>query len=127
MDADGNGRGSWTGKHTFGTIAITVLIVIVSILYINWESLLKFLSFQKDVLPLPQGTALLMWGFNMVALAVLALIIGQGITGRWSGVLIDNRNRMTLSRFQILVWTVVIVSGWGAAALWNIANRDALK
>jgi DNA polymerase family B len=32
--------------------------------------------------------------------------------GRWAGILIDERKVMTLSRFQIIMWTVIILSAY---------------
>jgi hypothetical protein len=47
-------------------------------------------------------------------------IIGHGWTGRWLGVLIDNRNRMSLARLQVLAWTVVLLPAILAACVANI-------
>ncbi len=54
----------------------------------------------------------------MVAFAVLA---GYGATGHWRGILIDSRNKMSLSRLQILVWTLIVLSALLTAILTNIA------
>lgn len=49
------------------------------------------------------------------------LVLGHGITGSWRGAFIDERNVISLSRFQMLSWTVLILSAFMAAAFWNIA------
>jgi len=40
------------------------------------------------------------------------VIIGKSINGRATGILIDERKVMSLSRFQITIWTVIIVSAY---------------
>lgn len=47
-------------------------------------------------------------------------ICGHGVTGRWLGALIDDRNLMSLSRFQIVLWTALVLSGYLVAVLHNI-------
>ncbi|MFP2927798.1 hypothetical protein ACLESO_21890 [Pyxidicoccus sp. 3LG] len=54
------------------------------------------------------------WSYVATA-AVLAgfmLVLGQAISGTPFGVLINERNLMSLSRFQAAVWTVVVVAGY---------------
>ncbi|WP_217439531.1 MULTISPECIES: hypothetical protein [Myxococcus] len=48
---------------------------------------------------------------SAVLLAFLA-VLGQSITGTPFGVLISERNIMSLSRFQAVTWTVVVVAGY---------------
>ncbi|MDQ3818692.1 MAG: hypothetical protein M3362_13575 [Acidobacteriota bacterium] len=60
------------------------------------------------------------WLVNMLLLALFAVIAGRGITGVWRGVLIDERNKMSLSRLQLALWTILLLSGFLVAALINI-------
>src|SRR5689334_8393518 len=62
----------------------------------------------------------LFWLVNMISLAVFAIIAGRGITGLWRGVLIDERNKMSLSRLQLALWTILILASFLTAALINI-------
>lgn len=62
-----------------------------------------------------------LWGGLMLCFAVFIVITGHGITGCWRGAFIDDRNVISLSRFQMLAWTVLILSAFMAAALWNIS------
>ena len=64
---------------------------------------------------------------NMVLLAAFTTIAGHGIVGLWFGVLIDERNRISLSRLQMYLWTVLILSGLLSAILWNIFQFQELK
>jgi hypothetical protein len=56
----------------------------------------------------------------MGLLLLFALIAGNGITGSWLGVLIDERNRISLARFQLVLWTILILSAFLTAALYNV-------
>jgi len=97
----------WTWWNTSGVIAIAIAIALIS------------------VLPVPlikgnRGSTLLTWWIIMLLLVAFVLILGAGINGRWQGILIDQRNKMSLSRLQVLLWTILILSAWITAALWNI-------
>jgi len=37
--------------------------------------------------------------------------------GRWDGIFIDSRNKISLSRFQIILWTLLALSAWTALVL----------
>lgn len=69
------------------------------------------------------------WIADIVILLLIVIVVGEAITGRWSGVLIDNRNKMSLSRFQLLLWTLIIVPGILAIAVARIfaGDGDPLK
>lgn len=57
-----------------------------------------------------------------VTLAVLVFsiaVIGMAVNGRPAGIVIDNRNRVSLSKFQATLWTVLVV-----AALMTIASHN---
>ena len=67
--------------------------------------------------------------FSVMALMTVSIIIaGHGATGRWAGLLIDERNRMSLSRLQMILWTAIILSGLLVAALSNttLGAKDPL-
>jgi len=40
--------------------------------------------------------------------------------GRFDGVLIDSRNKISLSRLQLVLWTVVVLSAWTTLALHRV-------
>jgi hypothetical protein len=60
----------------------------------------------------------------MLLLALFAIVVGHGITGRMSGILISSRRAYSLSQLQIVLWTIVIISAFLAVALANLALRD---
>jgi len=66
---------------------------------------------------LPAGTN---WLAVLALIAVFFLITGKAITGRTLGILINERKLMSLSRFQLVVWTGLIVSGFFVLALERI-------
>ncbi len=96
----------WTGWHTFGLLAIIALIVIAGLL-------------------IPSGFRLWSWLVTLILLAAFTTLAGQGVTGLWRGLFIDERNKISLSRLQMTLWTVVVLSGFFTAALSNIAAGDA--
>lgn len=57
---------------------------------------------------------------TIVLMIALASIIGHGVTGFRRGILIDEANRISLSRFQLTVWTIVILSALLTAAFGNL-------
>lgn len=59
----------------------------------------------------------------LVALAFVACGVSVG-AGIW-GVFVDSRNRVSLSRMQIAIWTTVLLGGYLAAVMSNIARGDS--
>jgi hypothetical protein len=51
----------------------------------------------------------------------MILAIGYGLRGNIIGGLVDDRGRLSLSRFQLAMWTVVILGGYWTLSFWNIA------
>ena len=70
-------------------------------------------------LNLPNGR-LVMWIVTTVFMIVLFGIVGSMINGRIAGTFMDNRNKMSLSKFQIVLWTVSIFPALLTAALANV-------
>jgi hypothetical protein len=51
------------------------------------------------------------WGVSAALLILLALLVGRSRPlGRWLGILVDDRYRYSLTHFQIVVWSIVILS-----------------
>ena len=52
-------------------------------------------------------------GWNWLAVIILMflfmIVLGKALVGRGFGILINQRNLMSLSRFQMTVWTVVMI------------------
>jgi hypothetical protein len=60
------------------------------------------------------------WLFVIVLMVGFIALVGKRITGRFSGVLINERNKMTLSRFQLAVWTLIVLSAFLTIALERV-------
>ncbi len=59
------------------------------------------------------------WLLNLVLLLVFCLIVGKGITGLYRGLFIDWGNMISLSRLQLISWTIIVLSGFLTAAFSN--------
>lgn len=81
--------------------------IILTIGWLNWVQLL-----------LPRFT----WLLTATLLIFAIMVMGGAVNGRLEGVLIDSRNRISLSKFQMLLWTVVVLSALTVAAAWNITH-----
>lgn len=92
----------WTRMHT----ATLPIVAVASILIGLW------------------APGLWAWLGILLLLSIFISLASQGITGQWTGWMIDERNRMSLSRMQMGLWTVVVLSGFFAAALANLAGRQ---
>lgn len=72
------------------------------------------------------------WGLHASWLVVVAALVGfiviagLGITGVWRGAFIDERNMISLARFQMLLWTVLVLSAYGTLAVTRAAELDPL-
>ncbi|HXQ81344.1 MAG TPA: hypothetical protein VN775_08535 [Opitutaceae bacterium] len=63
-------------------------------------------------------------GWNLVvisaALVAVMVVLGRAIVDRPMGVLINEQNIMSLSRFQMAVWTIVVIASYFSYALLRI-------
>jgi len=91
----------WASWHTFSLLTLLVGMVLIELL-------------------VPREKRMYIWLAIMAFMVAFALIAGHGVTGRWLGVLIDTRNKVSLSRLQMTLWTVLILSGFLTAVLANI-------
>src|SRR5439155_102230 len=68
------------------------------------------------------------WLAVLAVMIVFLATIGSWISSRLTGVLISERNLMSLSRFQLVLWTVLLLSAYWTIALRRIAGGvpDAL-
>jgi len=67
------------------------------------------------------GQLLFAWCLVLLIFAAFIFICGNFVTGRWLGALIDERNVMSLSRFPIILWTLLVLSAYFVAVLHNMA------
>jgi len=66
------------------------------------------------------------WVFSVATLVVFLMFLGRALTTRLLGFLINERKLMSLSRFQMALWTVLIIAAYLVIALMrvkaNVAN-----
>jgi len=68
------------------------------------------------------GTRSILWQLFLATLGIggLAVALGLGTKGRVAGIWIDERNRVSLARAQVTLWTIVALGGYATIALFNI-------
>jgi hypothetical protein len=64
------------------------------------------------------------WLSILLLLALLTAVISLASTGHWLGLLIDERNEMSLSRFQMALWTLLILSAFLGMTMVNIFHHQ---
>jgi hypothetical protein len=57
-------------------------------------------------------------------LTLLLCVVSWGLRHEMLGFFVDDRGRMSLARLQFVLWTVVILSGYFLAAMWNLGVTD---
>ncbi|MBI4228752.1 MAG: hypothetical protein HY693_03415 [Deltaproteobacteria bacterium] len=58
-----------------------------------------------------------LWALGVLIMVILLFLAGYEINGHWFGVLIDTRNKFSLSRLQITLWTIMVLSAYLTMAL----------
>lgn len=64
------------------------------------------------------------WLFLIAVITLMAFFIGWGILKSWKGIFVDQRNRVSLARFQVVIWTILVLATFAEAALANIAFSE---
>jgi hypothetical protein len=106
-------HGTWKQWHSLCALGIIALIVAIAVFAASSDDLVT----SDDNLPL--------WLFIGLAMLLTAftVLVGWGITGMASGALVDpKKGRMSLSRLQLLLWTVLILAAFLTAFLVNVAS-----
>ncbi len=105
---------NWHWLHTFALVGIIFVVILIGTFFLPW--------------PLVKGSStssLVTWWVMLILLTLFVLILGHSTTGRWLGALIDQRNKISLSRLQLIAWTIVILAAFITAAFWNLVNAKA--
>lgn len=71
--------------------------------------------------PYDNMAAVRTWGFSAAQILLFMIVIGLAINDRPAGLIIDNRNRVSLSKFQAACWTVLVVSALATMVAARIA------
>lgn len=95
-------KAKFTIYHSLGLLAILVAIVLIGLS------------------PSPQNpNRVIPWLAILILIAASTLILSSGISGSWRGLLIDNRNKVSVSRTQMFLWTILIISAIITAGITN--------
>ena len=100
----------WQRRHTLAVAGILAAIVCVGGL-LPWAA-----GRHGDF----QYARLAAWIATLGLFLGLAAAIGHGMTGLWRGVFVDDRHKLSLSRVQMFLWTVLVLSAYLTAALSNV-------
>jgi hypothetical protein len=103
----------WKPWHNIG-----LLVLIAAFALVCWFSDVVLSWFG-----LPPEAITALWIKLMALLAVAIVLIGHGITGRFEGFLIDARNKMSLTRLHLILWTIVVLPAFLAAAVFNYISE----
>lgn len=74
------------------------------------------------------GGPVALWAIGIAITLILLALAGHQINDQWFGVLIDTRNKLSLARLQITMWTVMVLTAYLTMALARILAmmRDQL-
>lgn len=67
-----------------------------------------------------QIAPILIWPLTLGSFILLLARVGKHVTDRCDGILVDPSNRISLSRFQITCWTLLVLSALFSAGLANV-------
>jgi hypothetical protein len=94
-------------------VAILVLVAVMAVLTL--------------VLPvrLGRGWWIWTWIINLVLMFVIIGVVGiaLGAKGSFWAVFVDNRNMVSLSRFQVVLWTLVVLSAFWTIGLARVGDH----
>lgn len=93
----------WTIYHSAGLVAMAAAMILIA-LSPSTEN-------PSRVIP---------WLAILAILIASSVLISSGTTGSWRGILIDNRNKVSVSRTQMYLWTILVISAVITAGISNI-------
>ena len=101
---------AWTLRHTVALVALLAAIVVVGVA----------LPWAADTNAGYRHARLIAWLATLGLFTGFALVLGHGLTGLARGVFVDERNKLSVSRLQMFLWTVLVLSSYLSAALANV-------
>lgn len=67
------------------------------------------------------------WIATLVLFAAALILAGVMLKKRWDGIFIDERNKISLSRVQLVLWTLLLISALLTAGLSNVVLGSGLE
>jgi Kef-type K+ transport system membrane component KefB len=71
------------------------------------------------------GHSLTNWYWLMLLFVAVLAVLGKVICGTWKGVLVDERNVLSLSRVQMVAWSILVLTASLAMVLQNVSQDSA--
>lgn len=96
----------WRRGHTYALFSMLALLLVMS--YV-----------------MPAGRRYLAWWLTLGFLTGFIVVAGHGITGLWRGMFIDEQNKISLSRFQLAFWTILILGSFFVAGVFNLKSGQS--
>jgi hypothetical protein len=87
-----------------------MLAIIVIALSVGWMAICILIPHSIVIFSVPTIPVLWFWIFNFIVFVVDGLVIGYCFTGRWLGIFINERKLMSISRVQVALWTLLVLS-----------------
>jgi hypothetical protein len=92
------------------TAGLSVIGAVIAIIVIGWWGAASF-------------GLVVAWLLIIAVIFGVAFMLGWVIRGRPAGLLIDQRNKMSLSRLQSVAWTVLVLGTFWTAAEWQVRRE----
>lgn len=67
-----------------------------------------------------------LWAIEAALMIAMVAIVGLGVTGTPAGVLVNAQKVMSLSRFQTVLWTILLLSAYVTIVLRRMGQPDPL-
>lgn len=82
------------------------------LLLVAWTALPWYLAYRWGGIPA--------WIISLAFMTLFVMAAGYNVRGNYNGAFTDDVGRISLSRFQMLAWTLLIVSAYQVAVILNI-------
>lgn len=103
--AETNNNSNWKRWYSVALIGIIIIICVIGVIFAKEKILLA-------------------WSLIILTMTVFTLIVSQGVTGYCFGWLINEQKRYSLSRMQMFLWMVLILSAIIVVAFHNFPAYD---
>jgi hypothetical protein len=102
------------------TSAFIAFVALVAMVFVSWMwPVWRDATHPENSIWLAQ----LAWWIVAVCLIIFLMAVSAGVTKRPLGFLINERNLMSLARFQTVFWTVIILSVFFVVALARVVSK----
>lgn len=100
----------WTRRHTVALVTVLAAITAVGVA----------LPWAADRSGGYAHARLVAWLVTLGLFLSFALVVGHGLTGLARGIFVDDRNKLSVSRLQMFLWSVLVLSTYLSAVLANV-------